>query len=104
MMVINKNWVNISKLYHLNGLKRTENINDFFSQYLNSNSTFLSLYHTILSKKDFRKHHGKRKELNASNQLFSSFPHNVLFPIKDRNSHLSYIQFVDCKCFQFDLV
>ena len=31
----------------------------------------------------------------------SSFSHNVFYPIKDRNHHLSFIYFVVCNCFQF---
>ena len=41
------------------------------------------------------------KEKMLVTSIFS-FSHNVFYPIKDRNHHLSYIYFIVCKCFEFD--
>ena len=33
-----------------------------------------------------------------------SISNNVFYPIKDRNYHFFYIEFVVCKCFEFGMV
>ena len=38
---------------------------------------------------------------NAGNQHFLFFPHNVFYPVKNRNHYFSNISFVICKCFEF---
>ena len=41
----------------------------------------------------------RKKEKMLVTSIFSFF-HNVFYPIKERNQHFSYIEFVACSCFQ----
>ena len=64
----------------------------------------LNLYHTIptfndLDKDSFLKYCGKWRKCWLL--TFLLFPHNIFYPINDRNYHCSYIKFVVCKCFKF---
>ena len=69
-----------------------------------SRSHRLTLYHKIHTFKDswlknpLKTLWEKKKLLVTS---ISSFSHNVFNPIKDKNHHFKYFNFVICKCFQF---
>ena len=67
----------------------------------------LSRYHTIPTFNDPQERGLLKTLLKKEKMLVTSifsFSHNVFYPIKDRNLHLSYNYFVICKCVQFDLV
>ena len=64
----------------------------------------LTLYHTVptfndLEKEAFWKHSGEKEKMLVSS-IFS-FSHNVFNPLRDKNHHFKYFDFVVCKCFQF---
>ena len=58
-----------------------------------------ALVFTCLQYKSFENTVGKGEI--AGNQHFVFLPHNVFYPIKERNQHFSSIKFVVCQCFQF---
>ena len=72
-----------------------------FEKNISSLFTTQSRLLTTLQKKACEIIVGKGE--NAGNQHFLLVPHNVFWPIKEKNHHFSNIKFVVCKCFQFSL-